>query len=111
MSVDVLVVGPLAGIEVAGQVEVVVILLVGDFTDGYAAAVAGFGTAVGEYIDDAVNVAFAQAVLITVFNVAVASVEHKDFATVCGTFAVKQENAGGDAGTVEEVGGQADHAR
>ena len=52
----------------------------------------------------------AQAVLVAVLDEALGGVDHEDALAGVGVFLVQHEDAGGDAGAVEEVGRQADDA-
>ena len=52
----------------------------------------------------------AQAVLGAVLHEALAGVDHEDALAGVGVFLVDDDDAGGDAGAVKEVGGQADDA-
>ncbi len=56
------------------------------------------------------DVLFAQAVLVTVLDEALGGVDHEHTFAGGGVLLVEHENAGGDAGAVEEIGGQADDA-
>ncbi len=63
-----------------------------------------------EDIDDLVDVLRAQAVLGAVLHEAAAGVDHEDALAGVGVLLVDDDDAGGDAGAVEQVGGQADDA-
>ena len=56
------------------------------------------------------NVLGAEAVLGAVLHEALASVDHEDAFAGVGVLLVDDDDAGGDAGAIEEVGGQADDA-
>jgi hypothetical protein len=51
-----------------------------------------------------------QTVLVAVLHVALAGVDHEYALTADRTFLVQHQDAGGDAGAVEQIGGQADDA-
>jgi hypothetical protein len=57
-----------------------------------------------------VDVLLAQAVLVAVLDEALAGVDHEDALAGGGVFLVQHQDAGGDAGAVEQVGRQADDA-
>ena len=63
-----------------------------------------------EDVHDLVDVLGAQAVLGAVLHEAAAGVDHEDALAGVGVLLVDDDDAGGDAGAVEEVGGQADDA-
>ena len=109
MGVDVLEVFGLGAVDVAGEIEVEVVLEVGDFGDGHHAGVAGVAFILaGEGIDDFVDILLAEAVLGAVFFEAFGGIDHEDALAGGGVFLVEHEDAGGDAGAVKEIGGQAD---
>ena len=56
------------------------------------------------------DVLLAQAVLVAVLDEALGGVDHEDALAGGGVFLVEHHDAGGDAGAVKEVGGQADDA-
>jgi hypothetical protein len=51
-----------------------------------------------------------RSVLGAVLHEALAGVNHEDALAVVGVFLVEDDDAGGDAGAIEQVGGQADDA-
>ena len=110
VGIDVLKILGLAGVDVAGEVEVEVVLGIGDFIvrDESREAVVFF--LVGEDINDLVKITFAEAVLVAVLHEALAAVDHEDALAGGGVFLIEDEDAGGDAGAVEEVGREADDA-
>lgn len=65
---------------------------------------------IGEDIDDLVQVALAEAVLVAVLDEALGGVDHENALAGGGVLLIEDEDAGGNAGAVEEVGGQADDA-
>ena len=110
MAVDVLQVLRLGAVDVARQVEVEVVLRVGDLVERHHAGVARDVGLLGEGVDDPVDVLLAQAVLVAVLDEALGGVDHEDALAGGGVLLVEHHDAGGDAGAVEEVGGQADDA-
>ena len=64
----------------------------------------------GEGVHDLVDVLRAQAVLVAVLDEALAGIDHEDALAAGGVFLVQHDDAGGDAGAVEQVGRQADDA-
>jgi hypothetical protein len=64
----------------------------------------------GEGVDDFVDVLCTQAVLVAVLDEALAGVHHEDAFAARSAFLVQHDDAGGDAGAVEQVGRQADDA-
>ena len=109
VGVDVLEVLRLGAVDVAREVEVVVVLRVGDLADGHHAGVAGIALILaGEGIDDLVEVLLAEAVLRAVLFEALAGINHEDALTRLGVLFVQHEDAGGDASAVKEIGRQAD---
>ena len=68
----------------------------------------------GEGIDDLVDVLCPQPVLVAILDEALAGIDHEDAAVANSSpgsaFLVQHQNAGGNAGAVEQVGGQADDA-
>ena len=101
----------LAGVDVARDVQVVVVGRVGDRGQRNHARIARqLGPAV-ERVHDAVDVVLgAQAVLVAVLAEALARVDHEDALAGVGVFLVDDQDAGRDAGAVKKVGGQADNA-
>ena len=95
-------------VDIARDVEVVVVG--GDVAQGHHAAVARQFDLLGEHVDDLVDVLAAQAVFVAILHVALAGIDHKDAFAGVGVFLVDDDNAGGDAGAVKQVGGQADDA-
>ena len=111
MAVDVLQVLRLGAVDVARQVEVVVVLRVGDLRrPAPCGRSAGRFGLLREGVHDLVDVLLAQAVLVAVLDEALGGVDHEDALAGGGVFLVEHHDAGGDAGAVEEVGGQADDA-
>ena len=110
MAVDVLQVLGLGAVNVARQVEVEVVLRVGDLVQRHQPGVARNVGLFGEDVDDPVNVLLAQAVLGAVLPESLGGVDHEDALAAGGVFLVEHHDAGGDAGAIEEGGGQANDA-
>ena len=110
MTVDVLKVFGLGAVDVARQVEVEVVLRVGNLGQRHHPGVARDVGLLGEGVDDAVDVLLAQAVLVAVLDEPLGGVDHEHALAGGGVLLVEHHDAGGDAGAVEEVGGQADDA-
>ena len=108
MAVDVLNVLGLLAVDVAREIEIEIVLL--DLLDGDHARVFRDFELPGEDIDDLVDVLGAQAVLGAVLHEAGAGVDHEDALAGVGVLLVDDDDAGGDAGAVKQVGGQADDA-
>ena len=105
VALDVLqILGRLA-VDVARQVEVVLVLF--DLLMGDHARVFRDVELLVEDVHDAVNVHLAQAVLGAVLHEAAAGVDHEDAFAGLGALLVDHHDAGRDAGAIEEVGGQA----
>ncbi len=110
MAVDVLQVLRLGAVDVAREVEVEVVLRVADLRQRHHARVArDFGLA-REDIDDLVDVLGAETVLVAVLHEALRGVDHEDALAGMGVLLVEHDDAGRDAGAVEEVRRQADDA-
>jgi len=90
------------------QVEVV--LRVADLGQRHYARILGHLDLFVEDVDDAVNVLVAQAVLVAVLHEAFAGVDHEDASAGGGMLLVEHQDAGRDAGAIEQVGRQADDA-
>ncbi len=78
--------------------------------NGHHAGVAGDFHLAGEGVHDAVDVLLAEAVLGAVLAEALGGIDHEDAFAGGGVFLVEHDDAGGDAGAVEQVGRQADDA-
>ena len=109
MAVDVLQILRLGAVDVAREVEVEVVLRVGDFRDGHHACVARVAfIQPREGVDDLVEVLLAEAVLRAVLLESLGGINHEDALAGGGVFLVEHKDAGGDAGAVKEIGGQTD---
>src|SRR5262245_31791404 len=98
----------LLAVDVARQIEVELIFL--NLRKAHQARVFGDFELPGEDINDLVDVLGTQAVLRAILHVATAGVDHEDALARVGVLLVDDNDTGGDAGAVEEVGGQADDA-
>ena len=109
MAVDVLQILRLSAVDVAREVEIVVVLWVGDFLDGYHAGVARIALILPvEGVHDLMDVLFAEAVFRAVLHEALRGVDHKDALAGGSVFLVEHEDAGRDARAVKEIRRQAD---
>jgi hypothetical protein len=109
VAIDVLQVLRLGAVDVAREVEVVVVLRVGDFRDGHHAGVARVAFILpGEGVHDLVEVLLAEAVLRAVLLEALGGINHEDALAGGGVFLVEHDDACRDARAVKEIGGQAD---
>lgn len=108
VGLDVLPVLGSVAVDVAGDVEIVVVG--GNFLQGDEAGEPGEVELLGEGIDDLVHVHAAETVLGAVLEIALAGVDEENAFPLVGSGLVDDNQAGGDAGTVKEVGGQTDDA-
>ena len=95
-------------VDVTWQVQVVVVLL--DLCKAHHTGVARHFKLAREDVDDLVNVLGGQPVLGAVLHESLAGVDHEDALAGVGVLLVNNDDAGRDAGAVEEVCGQADDA-
>jgi len=98
----------LLAIDIARDVQVEFALL--DLLDADHARAFGNPQPLVEDIDDPVDVYVAQAVLVAIFDVAAAGVDHEDALADAGVFLVDDDDTDGDAGAVKQVGRQTDDA-
>ena len=110
MAVNILQVLRLGAVNVAREVEVEVVLRVADLRQRHHARIPGDFELAVEGIDDLMDVLGAEAVLVPVFDESLGGVDHEDALPGMGVFLVENEDAGGDARAVKEVGRQADDA-
>ena len=108
MGADVLQVFRVAAVDVARQIEVVVVPAVGDFLDRDHACVAGDIALPDKGIDDAMDVLFAQTVLRAVFAKAFGGIDHEDVLARLRVFLVEHNDTGGNTGAVEQIRRQTD---
>ena len=108
MPRDVLHVLGLLAVDVARDVEVELVPL--DLVEAHHARVLRDLQPPGEDIHDLVDVLLAQAVLGAVLHETRAGIHHEDALAGVGILLVHDDDARGDAGPVEKVGGQADDA-
>ena len=108
MPGDVLDVFGLLAVDVARQVEVELVAL--DLLEGNHARIFLQLQPLVEDVHDLVNIPGAQAVLGTVLHEPAAGVDHEDAFSGLGIPLVDDDDAGGDARAIEQVGGQADDA-
>ncbi len=108
MRLDVLQILRLSAVNVAGQVEVEIVFGIADLRQRHHAGIArDFGLS-GEGVHDLVDVLFAKPVLIAVLDEPFGGVDEEDAFAGGGVLFVQHDDAGGDAGAVEEVGWKAD---
>ena len=111
MRVDVLQVFRLGAVDVAREVEVEVVLRVADLGQRHHARVALATSSCRVKASTILWMSWcAQAVLVAVLDEALGGVDHEDALAGVGVFLVEHDDAGGNAGAVEEVGRQADDA-
>src|ERR1019366_7395184 len=104
MALDVLQVLRHLAVDIARQVQVVVVLL--DLLKADHARVAGHLKLPGEDIHDLVNVLCAEPILGAVLHESLACVDHEDALAGVGVLLVNNDNTGGNTGAVKEIGGQ-----
>jgi hypothetical protein len=108
VAVDVLDVLRLGAVDVAREVEIVVVLRVGDFLNRYDAGVARHISLLAERVHDLVDVLLPRAILVAVLNEGLGGVDHEDARAGGSVLLVEHDDAGGDAGTIKQVGREAD---
>ena len=97
-----------AAVNVTRQVQVEFVFL--DLFQAHHAGELGYVDLLGEHVHDLVNVLLTQPVLGAVFHVAAAGVHHEDAFACMRVFFVDDDDAGRDAGAIEQIGRQADDA-
>jgi hypothetical protein len=110
MPVNVLRILRLGAVDVPREVEVVVVLCIGDFTDRYEPGVPRDLNLLYEGINDLVDVLFTEAIFVAIFDEAFGGVDQKDALAGGGTFLVEHDYAGGNAGAEKEVWRKANDA-
>ena len=103
MCLDALQIFADAGIDIAGNVQVIIVLT-GDFTHRYKTRIMRIVSDLlikGGY--DFINITLAQTVLVAVLYKIVACVDHKDAGALIRIFFVNDNNACRDTGTIEQV--------
>ena len=109
VAVDVLQILWLGAVDVAREVEVEVVLRVGDFRDRHHAGVARVAFILpGEGVNDLVEVLLAQPVFWAILLEALGGINHEDAFACGGVFLVQHKDAGRDAGAEKEIGWQTD---
>ena len=101
MTVNILQVLWLGTVDVARQVEIEVVLWVGDLVDRHHPGVARDVDLLRKRIDNPVDVLLTQPVLGTVLSEPPGGVDHEHALACSGVFLVKHDDAGGDARAVE----------
>src|SRR6266516_224721 len=95
-------------VNVAWNIEVVVFVCNFSYTH-HARILRQFDLLV-EHIDDLVYVLVAQTVLVAILYKALAGIYHEDACATRGVFLIDDDDTGGIAGAVEQVGGQTNDA-
>lgn len=108
MSLDVLPVLGLLAVDIAREVEVVVVLL--DLGERHGARITRNIERLGKSIDNLVDILGAESVLRPVLHEALRGVDHEDAPARLSVLLVHHHNARGDARAIKEIGGQADDA-
>ncbi len=108
MGVDVVQILRFGRIDVARQVEVVVVLWIGDVGHGNKTRIARDLDPAGERVDDLMDVLLAQPVFRPVLREPFRRVDHEDRLARRGVALVEHDDAGGNAGAVEQVGRETD---
>ena len=104
MRVEVVQVFRFAGIDVARNVQIIVVRRTGDLSYRHHTRITRHLGLPVEHIDDPVDVLGAQAILVAVLEKALARVNHEDAGAGLGIFLIKDQDTGGDASAVEQVG-------
>src|SRR5207245_1456760 len=92
----------------ARQVEIEVVLP--DLVMRYEAGVARVRLGIREDINNLVQVALTEAVLVAVFDEALAGIDHKNALAGGGVFLIEHKDTSRNAGAVKEIGWQANDA-
>jgi len=108
MAVNVLQVLRLGAVDVARQVEVVVVFRVADLGQRDHARVTFVFELACKGVHNLVNVLSAQAVLVAVLDEALRRIDHEDALASGGVLFVQHDDARGNARAVEQVGGKPD---
>ena len=98
----------LGAVDVAGDIQVVIVFRIADLGQGDHAVVLRHLGKACEGIDNPVNVLVAQAILVAVLDKTLRRIDHENALAGAGVFLVEDDDAGRDAGAVEEVRRQAD---
>lgn len=106
MRLDVLQIFRVGAVDIARDVQIEIVAR--DLGVGDKAGVARDLGLAGVGIGNLVNVALAQAVLVAVLGEAAGGVDHEHRALGAGPGFVEHDDRGGNAGAIEEIGGQAD---
>ena len=108
VRLDVLQILRLCAVDVAGQVEIEIVLGIADLRQRHHAGIARKVGLSGEGVHELVNVLFAETVLGAVLDEPFGGVDEEDAFAGGGVLFVQHDDAGGNAGPVEEVGWKAD---
>ena len=110
VSIDILNILRICGVNIAGDVQVIPVLLF-NFTVWYETCILW----ICSYLlvkrrNDSIDITFTQTILVAVLNVPTAGINHKDALSVCSAFFINHEHAGGYAGAVKQICRKADDA-
>ena len=103
MRVEIVQVFRLAGINVARDVQIIVVSRTSDLSHRHHAGITRQLSLPVEHIDDLVDVLCAQAILIAVLEEALARVDHEDTAAGAGVLFIEDQDTGGNAGSVKQI--------
>ena len=110
MRIDILNILRICGVNIASNVQVIPVFLF-DFIVWYETRILW----ICSYLlikrrNDSIDISFTQTILVAVLNVPTAGINHKDALSVCSSFFINHEHAGGYAGAVKQVCRKADNA-
>jgi len=108
MRLDVLQILRPCAVDVAGQVEVEIVLGIADLRQRHHAGIARRVGLSGKGVHELVDVLFAKPVLGAVLDEPIGGVDEEDAFAGSGVLFIQHDDAGGNAGPVEEVGGKPD---
>ena len=110
VSIDILNIFRICGVNIASNVQVIPVFLF-DFIVWYETRILRIScNLVVECRDDLIDVLLTQPVLISIFYITTARINHKDALTVRCAFFINHEYAGSYAGAVKQVCRKADNA-
>src|SRR5262245_14374109 len=110
VCVNVLEILEFGAVDVSRQVQVKIILRIHDLRDWNHPRVSRRFELARECVHDAMDVLRAETVLIAVLDEAFRGIDHEDALAGLGVVLVEDDDAGGNAGAIEEVGRQANDA-
>ena len=106
MASDVLNIFGLLGVDIARQIQVVIVLL--NLVMWHESGIAGMLLGIREHIDNLVQVTLPETILVAVFDEAFAGINHEDPFAGGRIFLIDHEDAGRNAGAVKEIGRETD---